>query len=153
MLLEELTAPQSMDEIVADVIERCGFNEVDLDIATSGLCGMFALALYRTLQRRGMPAELALLCKTNAGSIIYNKDGVPWWRHAVVRVNGALFDVDGRVRLEDCIANYCWGWPGDGAGKLLPTTPVEFIKIMRACRDNSVDWRHQAKWRRQLKAA
>jgi hypothetical protein len=116
--ISDLTAGQPLFNAdlprIAEIVRRAGLTEHDIDLATSGLCGTFALALYRHLTNQGIPARLAFVC-------LRRKDGSPdyvpghdgdirhiRWRHALVESGGAYFDIEGRIELAHAFHNYCW---------------------------------------------
>lgn len=88
-------------------IEAVGFDEDDRDIATSGLCATFALAMKQVFP----DLQLALLCLADEnGKAQLCRDGSGlMWRHAVAIEGDAILDVDGHVRMEHISENYCWG--------------------------------------------
>jgi hypothetical protein len=99
---------------IAKIIGGAGLTEHDIDLATSGLCGTFALAIFRHLTNQGIPARLIVVSlRRKAGSPDYvsghhrNIRHIRW-RHAVVESGGAYFDIEGRIELAHAFHNYCW---------------------------------------------
>lgn len=118
-----------MDKIGA-LIASCGFTEHQIDTATSGYCGTFAIALHRVLLRRGIPNQLVLFClKREDGKIAWDKDGVPWWRHVAVKVGDRYYDIEGHQEPEWIIDNYCWAHVG--GADVLPVSEEDLIPILR----------------------
>jgi hypothetical protein len=93
-----------------EIILASNFDDGDRDVATSGLCGTFALALKKVVP----DVKLALLCWTTSEPAIK-----PWWRHVVAIYKDRLYDVDGEVELRDIVDNYCWDNPERLGGHLL----------------------------------
>jgi hypothetical protein len=129
------------------LIERAGIDEDDRDIGTSGLCGVFALALYRDLLRRGVTSEIVFLALGSTDPRRLN------WRHALVRANGRYFDVDGEVLLEHAIENYCWGNPHRDPAVVVPVTFKQATDIIRELRPSAYDHRYRMIWKRKLASA
>jgi hypothetical protein len=77
-----------------DAILKQFNNDSDVEEATCGYCGTFALALYRFLTRHGVPARI-IKCVTNE----YD-DGKIEWGHWVVEAQGSYWDVLGRAGSE-----------------------------------------------------
>lgn len=129
----------SMD--IDAIIWGC-FSEHDRDLATSGLCGTFALALKDALP----DVELELVCLTDRdNNILKAEDSEPYWRHVVARHDGDLFDIEGMVFEEDVIANYCLGNSDGHGGALLPVTSADLRSLLTT--DRSFDARHYQRWK------
>jgi hypothetical protein len=78
------------------------------------------------------------------------------WRHVLVKVGNSYFDVDGKVLLNDAIANYCWGQvirglggPADG-GVAVNINHSELIKELRSMLHSSFDGARLAAWKKTL---
>jgi len=136
------------------LFDQAALTEHDVDLATSGLCGTFALALYREVIRRGVPALLVFAC-------LGKPDGTPEfvpghegdirqirWRHALVKVGNDFYDVEGRVEVAHVYENYCWNQVVAG-GVSIPVTLRQFIDILRQTR-SSYDGRNYVRWKRAL---
>jgi len=136
-----------MIDIAPDaVVEEAGFTEYDVDLGTSGLCGTFALALKSAFPHLG----LALLCLSDFdGSPLRNSRGELHWRHVVATDGDQLFDIDGRVRLDDLIQNYCWDNPKRGGGCLVAVNQRKLIAILHSDM-KSFDRRYLEKWSAML---
>ena len=133
--------------LVEHIIDLADFDEYDRDMGTSGLCATFAMAL-----KAAFPSlRYELLCHADEnGNPRMAKDGDPVWRHAVVRDDeGRIFDVDGKVAMDDIIVNYCWDNPKHTGGVLLAVDDVEFRRIIMADR-KSFDDRYFAKWSQMI---
>ncbi|RYD62851.1 MAG: hypothetical protein EOP83_13570 [Verrucomicrobiaceae bacterium] len=133
---------------VASLIDRAGLDENDQDMGTSGLCGVFALALYRDLLRRGIASQIVFLSLGDCGDV-RNLE----WRHVMVRIGDRYFDVDGEVLLEHAIENYCWGNPQRKSSTAVPVTFKEATDILRELRPSAYDHRYRMIWGRKLRAA
>ncbi|MFC5507775.1 hypothetical protein [Bosea massiliensis] len=140
-------APHKSDHAIARLIAHAAFDEHDLDIATSGLCGTFALALLDTLRERGIAA---------AGVVAYigepstNVKRIEW-RHALIETEGRLFDVEGEVERADVLENYCWGRTNKPCG-FQSLDDVAFRALIVRTR-NSYDRRWYADWAEALRLA
>lgn len=135
---------------IKEVIEAAEFDENDADMGTDGLCGTFALALKEVFPQ----IELALLCLKGAdGKVRMSKsDGIPIWKHVVALHEGLLLDVDGSVKLEHLIENYCWDNRSGSGGDLFPVSEARLKEIVSA--DNkSFDDRWFEKWTDDLRKA
>lgn len=135
---------------IADVIEAAEFDEYDVDMGTAGLCVTFALALKQVFP----DVDLTLVVLVDqGGSVCVNKqDGIPLWKHVVGLHNGVLLDVDGAVKLEHVIENYCWDNRFGKGGKLFPISHEGLREIAMA--DNrSFDDRWFEKWATDLARA
>ncbi|PZQ94670.1 MAG: hypothetical protein DI533_21705 [Cereibacter sphaeroides] len=150
VLLEEPNAtrpePRSLHPIAA-LIERAAIDEHDRDIATSGLCGTFALALLQVLEASAIRAEPVVA--------FIGKPSSSWrhikWRHALVSADGRLFDVDGEVEEAHVLENYCWGRATEACGfRRLPMK--EFRTLITETR-NAFDRRWLAFWLETLSKA
>jgi hypothetical protein len=142
------TVEQAWMEVImiGEVLEAAGLDEYDRDAATSGLCGTFALAFKAACP----DVSFGLICMTDkTGSPVVASDGIPFWRHVVVVDQDRLFDVDGEVRLDDLIANYCWDNKSGGTGTLLPVSEDRLTEILKSDR-KSFDDRWLAKWSEDL---
>lgn len=128
------------------VIAAASFDENDVDMATAGLCGTFALAMKYVFP----DVVIGLVCLSGAdGEPLRADDGDPMWRHVVVMADGLHFDVDGRVLPEHVIENYCWGNPAATGGCVVPIGPLELSEIL--CNDNkSFDGAYLKRWATML---
>jgi hypothetical protein len=132
--------------MIGEVLEAAGLDEYDRDVATSGLCGTFALALKAACP----DVSFGLICMTDkTGSPVVASDGIPFWRHVVAVDQDRLFDVDGEVRLDDLIENYCWDNKFGGTGTLLPVSEDRLTAILKSDQ-KSFDDRWLAKWSEDL---
>lgn len=118
------------EDLVDSIIDACDFTEDDLDSATSQYCGTFALALYGVLTRRHIKCGLALcIVNDETGKPKYDsKDGVPYWRHAAVKVNGEYYDICGKTNPEWMRENYCW--KAQFGSTMVDVSPEELIDIL-----------------------
>lgn len=131
-----------IDTAIADIIAAANLDEYDVDAATSGLCGTFALAVKAVVPH----ATLSLICLTDKqGLPQVCPKGYPIWRHVVVCSGSRLFDVEGDVRLPDLVANYCWNTPSGGGGTLLPISEDCLVELLLSDR-KSFDQRWFEKW-------
>lgn len=135
---------------IAEVIEAAKFDEYDADMGTAGLCGTFALALKEVFPQ----VSLALVCLNGAdGKIqIGRLDGVPIWKHVVAMQDGQLLDIDGSVKLEHVIENYCWDNKSGSGGDLYPLS-VEHLREIVFADGRSFDDRWFTKWTDDLRSA
>jgi hypothetical protein len=83
---EDIETRDPIDEL----IKNSKYTKDDEDIATTGLCGTFALALFRHLKSRGIAAKLVLF---------HDADDDPWnsWAHVGVNVGDRYYDIRGRI--------------------------------------------------------
>ena len=134
---------------IQEVIAAAEFDEHDADMGTNGLCGTFALALKVVFPE----VELALVCLKDAGGRIRigKDDGIPVWKHVVALHDGLILDVDGSVKLEHVIENYCWD-NRRGSGGLLPVSEARLKEIVSSDR-KSFDDRWFSKWTDDLHRA
>lgn len=135
---------------IAEVIAAAEFDEYDADMGTAGLCGTFALALKEVFPQ----VDLALVCLTDGdGKVqIGKRDGIPVWKHVVALHDGVLLDVDGSVKREHVIENYCWDNKCGSGGDLYPVSAARLREIVLS--DNkSFDDRWFAKWSDDLRMA
>ncbi len=121
------------------------FDENDRDIATSGLCGTFALVLCEYLNSIGVQASPAIV---HVGPVTEMKNIS--WRHVVVKVENKFFDVEGEVLENDVIENYCWGTLSSINGILSIT--IEDLKTVLKSTKNSYCSRYDKKWKEKLNA-
>lgn len=131
------------------IIAGAGFDDDDRDLGTSGLCGTFALALHDALGE----GRLALLCPNDAtGRPLRVSGGELQWRHAVLFLDGALHDIDGKVELDHAIENYCWGNPEGDGGSLVFVSRDRFEEIMKGD-SKSFDQVRLERWKAMLDSA
>lgn len=134
---------------VETMIRIAGFGANDEDLATSGLCGTFALALKTIVPH----LELNLVCCSDAsGGVLRCRDGDPAWRHVVSRDQTGIYDVGGRVALDDLVANYCWGNPHSAGGHLLTIEREALILLLHSDR-KSFDAGYLRRWISMLEAS
>ncbi len=134
---------------VLDIIDSAQFTDHDRDIGTSGLCGMFALALYRAVI--SLNPTLILVCCERNGEIMRAKDGGVVWRHAALKVEGQYYDIEGQQQPEWLLSNYVWGDARVVRGVLVEVSAEEFIREMRSTK-NACDWRFYTRCRHQLES-
>jgi len=81
-----------IDHQIETLISFSNYTSYDMRIATTGLCGTFALALYRYLIANNIDAKLALF---------HHMHGEPWdsWRHVAVKVGDNYYDIRGRIDI------------------------------------------------------
>lgn len=132
---------------VSRLIADAEFDDHDRDIGTAGLCGTFALALHSLLAEAGVTAIPVL---AHVGKVPADL-GKLAWRHALIEVDGVLFDIEGDIEPEHAIANYCWGTSSLEAG-LLRVSLTEFAAIIRRTR-NAYDQSWFAQWTTMLRAS
>jgi hypothetical protein len=131
------------------VIETADFSEWDVDAATCGLCGTFALAMTATFPS----LHLELVCLADeTGQAKIARDGQPYWRHAVVRHGERLFDIQGEAQLSDLLDNYCWNNPHGKGGKLVPINGEDLLAMLQGD-GKSFDGGYLAYWIKQLEGA
>jgi len=142
-------APGGASVSARAAVDLAGFTEHDRDMATSGLCGTFALALNSAFPS----VRLALICLADGnGRPLFANDGDPLWRHAVGLEGDDILDVDGRVELADIVANYCWGHPAAEGGVLVEMEPGALRELLGKDR-KSFDARYLSAWTDALKDA
>lgn len=141
------SAPHRLDHPIARLIADAAFDEHDLDIATSGLCGTFALALLDTLRERGIAATGVVAYIGEPSTYVKRIE----WRHALIEAEGRLFDVEGEVQRADVLENYCWGRTNKPCGFQLLDDVAFRALIMRT--RNSYDRRWYADWTEALRLA
>jgi len=130
------------------VIDNAEIDDYDLDIGTSGLCAMFALALYRVMIRHS--PKLVLVGMERDGKPALARDGNMCWSHAAVLVEGEYYDIEGRQKPEWLKNNYVW--MVKEKAMLYEMTPEGFIheiKTTSTARDRS----YYVKWRDALTAS
>lgn len=111
-------------ETIEATIEACSFSEHDRDMATTGLCATFALALKAVFP----DIQLGLIvANDDAGRPGIASDGHPLWRHAVAMWDGSLFDIYGNVELEHVIENFCW--KSTTGGSLVEVDEAEMKRV------------------------
>jgi hypothetical protein len=119
------------------LIDEAGFDEYDHDTGTSGLCAMFALALYR-VAIKDRP-RLILLGSIRDGKPAMDRRGGIYWSHAAVEIAGRFYDIEGEQQREWMIGNYLWGLPRNATPALHELAPPEFISQIRGT-PAAVDW-------------
>ena len=85
------------DDVAQQLISSGNFTRADIDDATCGFCGTFALALHRELQKRGIQSQLVVFSEPEWESL----PGLVMWRHALVRSGENYYDVRGKVSEDD----------------------------------------------------
>ncbi len=129
-----ITLVESYDPIEA-LITSAEFTEQEEDSATSGYCGTFAIALQRVLAAHGIQSQLAVfVLKNKDGSLRYDKDGVPFWRHVAVKSGDFYYDIQGKQLDEWIGENYCWGNPHGWGVEM--TTEAKLVPILNATNDS-----------------
>jgi hypothetical protein len=88
---------------VPQIIAEAKFTQTEIEEATEGFCGTFALALFRVLRREGVQVNLiAFLTAGLSAKLPYQKFGDIPWRHFAVEVGEhAFYDIRGRVSDKD----------------------------------------------------
>ena len=138
-----------VDPIDALIVAR--FGDYDLDMATSGWCGTFALALYRWLRTKGYDPKLLVFCTWARGCARgtkispIQKDDILSWRHVVVEVDGRLYDVHGRVTAEDTHANFSTDFVEE-------ISEPELLRYLRREGTRSYSWRKLRAWSGSLES-
>lgn len=84
-----MTIVEEIDQI-DQLIKRGRFSPDEIEDATCGLCGTFALALHRYLRRKGIQSQLVVFTYTL-------DDPLDTWQHVAVEVGGRIYDIRGRV--------------------------------------------------------
>ena len=124
------------------LIKRCRFTYGERHVATTGLCGTFALALYRHLKFYKYSPELYVYVETDYnGNYFWNDDGKALpnkepntylkWRHVVVKVNNNFYDITGKIKnLQADIIDYI-----DDYGIAIRISESELFKELK-------EWRH-----------
>lgn len=133
-------------DCVDTAITAADFDEHDRDSATSGLCGTFALALADVLSERGIAYRFVLAV---AGPITANVADLPW-RHALVEVDGHLFDVEGEVLAEHVLENYCWKVRPDGRA-LVTLRDAEFRTVLEST-PGTIDQSRRGEWATRIRS-
>lgn len=137
--------PPKPARAVSRLIADTGFDDHDRDIGTAGLCGTFAMALHDRLAEAGIPAVPVL---AHVGKVPCDLARLAW-RHALIDVNGVLFDIEGDIEPEHAIANYCWGTTSPETG-MLRVGFADFSEIIRRTR-NAYDRSWYNQWTRMLR--
>lgn len=132
---------------VARIIAAADFDDHQRDIATSGLCATFALALLEVARRNGAQAQ-AVVAYVGDPSLHPAKIT---WRHALIEADGRYFDIEGEVEPEHVIENYCWGRATDECG-LLALDDARFQALINSTR-NAFDAAWLTKWAAALSAS
>ncbi|RYE94933.1 MAG: hypothetical protein EOO77_43655 [Oxalobacteraceae bacterium] len=136
---------------IARIIDLAAFDEHDCDLGTAGLCGMFALALFRAVITDR--PQLVLIGSTNEGVPQRDRHGHLYWSHAAVEIAGRYYDIEGEQQRGWMFSNYVWSLPKGREPAVIETTPGEFISEMRSTH-TAVDRRQYIEWRdRLIKAA
>lgn len=88
---------------IDSLIKRSKYSDVEIDDATSGLCGMFALALSEFLNERGITASLVVFADSERSVGFKGKYGqnTSMWSHVAVKVENSIFDIRGKVNPQD----------------------------------------------------
>ncbi len=147
--MRETCGMSAVEGGLARLVDTAGFSEHDRDMATSGLCGTFALALKAVFE----DIRLALLCpRSSEGHPLRTTDGGLQWRHAVALHGKDIVDIDGRVQFQDIVANYCWGAPSSAGGILVEVTETELTEILKSDR-KSYDEGYLRRWSEMLALA
>lgn len=135
---------------LSSVIDAAGFTENDTDMATSGLCGTLSLALKQVFPE----VSFAFICVNDLeGRPARSKrDGGLLWKHAVVTYEGSIFDVDGMVRLDDLVENYCWDNQHGTGGTMVPVDDSAFLEVLHADA-KSFDQEYLERWSQMLAAS
>lgn len=81
-----------LETIARDLIKSGEFSEDERFSAINGLCGTFALSLYRELKSRNIDSQLVLFAEDEMDS-----KGNIWWSHVAVRVEGRYYDIRGEI--------------------------------------------------------
>lgn len=146
----ELSARKSQPDPshrVARMIAAADFDDHQRDIATSGLCATFALALLKVARRHGDHAQ-AVVAYVGDPSLHPAKIT---WRHALIEADSRYFDIEGEVLPEDVIENYCWGRTTEKCG-LLALDDARFQTLINSTR-NAFDAAWLTKWTAALSAS
>lgn len=114
----------------AQLIDRARFNDHYLDNGTGGLCGTFALALYRATVN--LSPAFVLIGMERDGKPLMAREGGYVWRHAAIKIGNRYFDIDGEQKLEWMFSNYLWETMPQGASRAVHvlSTP-EFLAEMK----------------------
>lgn len=83
---------------ISNIIEKTGFTSDDIDDATCGFCGTFALALHRYLRKKGIETQLAVFYGEPWGN---STEPEELWSHFAIKYGDVFFDVRGRVEEKD----------------------------------------------------
>jgi hypothetical protein len=105
---------ESLDPI-AGLIDSLGLTVEDCDEINHGDCGTFGIVLYRALSARGIDCRIGLLCRSSADDHETFRNATSlYWFHMFIERGGSFYDCDGKVQMEDMIANYGPGWHDAG---------------------------------------
>lgn len=132
---------------IAKMIAAAEFDDNQRDIATSGLCATFALALLKVARRHGANAQ-AVVAYVGDPSLHPAKIT---WRHALIEADGRYFDIEGEVEPEDVVENYCWGRTTEKCG-LLALDDSRFQALINSTR-NAFDAAWLKTWTAALSAS
>lgn len=119
----ENSQDNSASRKIESLIKNTGFGANDIDDATCGFCGTFALALHRHLRKHGINTELVAFY------------GHPWsddkqepedlWSHFALKHGGDFFDIRGKVQEDDIHREF------DTHAYKIVTEP-ELVKMVRS---------------------
>ncbi len=129
---------------VENLIINAPLTDDDRDIGTSGLCGMFALALYRAVIDQH--PRLVLIGGKREGKPIRTKSGKLYWSHAAVKVGTNFYDIDGKQQISWLFSNYAWSLPLGAEPEIIELPPEEFVKEIKSV-NNARDRRYYIRWK------
>lgn len=127
---------------ISQIIHAAKFDREDQDRATQGLCGTFAITLYKMMAG----GKLVLIVRDNNGEPERMYNGTYAWHHCAVRYDDRYFDVLGESEPSDLIEGYICK---SGRGHIVEVDEKEFWRNIRAvpCAYSGY-WR--AKWKQKL---
>lgn len=136
---------------IEKILDRAKLNDRDYDLGTCGLCGTFALALHDIATEEGLKVDLVFACESFASGSPYDNKNRLMWRHALIRFEDQLYDVEGIQSNHDHIkSNYCWGSLADGAGTFVTVNRSKFVLEIKTTK-SSYSQRHFNEWKSRLK--
>lgn len=110
---------------VGQIINAANFNDGDQHRATRGLCGTFAIALFKHVPG----GRLVLVTRSENGSPELMNDGTFAWHHCAVRYGDRYFDVLGETNADDMIENFVL--PYRTVGHVVEVDEKEFWRNLR----------------------
>jgi hypothetical protein len=115
-----------MIDSIDEMIKNCSYSRDDVEDATCGLCGTFALSLYRFLKKRNINCEIVAFCEEPGPHNRYSRDkSTQWlWSHFAVEANGNIYDIRGKVNPEDVIKEF-------NTPLIIPHTEKELLDELR----------------------
>lgn len=106
-------------DIVSQIIRRAGYTDVDVEDATCGLCGTFALALKRHLAKLGIESQLYVFAISDD-----KEEPGYFWQHVAINVNGRFYDIRGRINVRNTHREF-------NTDELIPVSEAKLLPWLR----------------------